>query len=322
MKAIVLREHGEPDVMRIEDVETQDLHAVSVRVRQEAAGVNFIDIYERTGVYDAQLPFTPGREGAGIVEAVGAEVVDFSPGDRVAYAMHRGAYAEVADVPAAKLVAVPAGIELSVAAAAMLQGMTAHYLSHDTYALGPGDTALVHAAAGGVGLLLVQMAHRLGARVIGTVSTEEKAELARGAGADYVIIYTQADFLREVLAYTEGRGVDVVYDSVGRNTFEQSLECVRPRGTLALYGQSSGPVGRLDPQILNRQGSIFLTRPSLAHHVADRAELLARADDLFGWIEAGEVDVRVDRTFPLEDAPAAHKYMKARRTRGKILLTP
>jgi NADPH2:quinone reductase len=308
--------------MRIEDVETRELDVGSARLRQEAVGVNFIDIYERTGVYAAQLPFTPGREGAGVVEAVGAEVAGFSPGDRVAYAMHRGAYAEMADVPAAKLVALPSGIELPVAAAAMLQGMTAHYLSHDTYSLGPGDTALVHAAAGGVGLLLVQMAHRLGARVIGTVSTEEKAELARAAGADYVIIYTRADFLRETLAYTEGRGVDVVYDSVGRNTFEQSLECVRPRGTLALYGQSSGPVGRLDPQILNRQGSIFLTRPSLGHHVAGRGELLARAGDLFGWIGAGELDVRIDRSFDLEEAPAAHRYMNARRTRGKILLTP
>jgi NADPH2:quinone reductase len=322
LKAIVVREHGDPDVMCIEDVEAQDLDGGSVRLRQEAAGVNFIDIYERTGVYPTQLPFTPGREGAGVVEVVGAEVSDFSPGDRVAYAMHRGAYAETADVPAAKLVAVPDGIELSVAASAMLQGMTAHYLSHDTYSLGPGDTALVHAAAGGVGQLLVQMAHRLGARVIGTVSTEEKAELARAAGADYVILYTQADFLRETIAYTEGRGVDVVYDSVGRNTFEQSLECVRPRGTLALYGQSSGPVGRLDPQILNRQGSIFLTRPSLGHHVADRDELLARAGDLFRWILAGELDVRMDRAFPLEDAPEAHRYMKARRTRGKVLLTP
>ena len=253
---------------------------------------------------------------------MGADVTDLTPGDRVAYAMVPGAYAEMAAVPAHRLVPVPDGIEVETAAAVMLQGMTAHYLSHSTYPLGPGDVALVHAAAGGVGLLLVQIARRLGATVIGTVSTEEKATLARAAGADHVIRYTEEDFPEETLGYTEGRGVDVVYDSVGKTTFERSLDCLRPRGMLVLYGQSSGPVGVIDPQVLNKKGSLFLTRPGLAHHVTGRHELLTRAGDLFAWIQAGELSVRIDRVFPLAEAPAAHAYMEARKTKGKILLAP
>jgi NADPH2:quinone reductase len=308
--------------MRIEEAEVPEPGPGEVRVRLHAIGVNFIDIYERTGAYAAELPFTPGREAAGVVEAVGPDTDTVAVGDCVAYAGVRGAYAERTIAPASKLVPVPSSLELEMAAAVMLQGMTAHYLSRDTYRLGPGDTALVHAAAGGVGLLLVQLAHRVGATVIGTVSTAEKATLAAEAGADHVVRYTEEDFLEAVRRITGGRGVDVVYDSVGRDTFGRSLDCLRPRGTLALYGQSSGSVEPFDPQVLNQKGSLFLTRPSLRHHVADREELAARAENLFAWLESGELRVRVDRTFPLADAAEAHRYMADRKTRGKILLVP
>jgi len=291
-------------------------------VKIEAVGVNFIDIYHRTGQYRGSLPITLGVEAAGVVDTVGPEVSEVRPGDRVAYAMQQGSYAEYAVVPAWKLVPLPEGLDSRQAAAVMLQGMTAHYLSHSTYPLGPGDTALIHAAAGGVGLLLVQMAKRRGARVIGTVSTEEKAHLARQVGADEVILYTQADFEAETRRLTEGKGVNVVYDSVGKATFDQSLNCLKPRGMMVLFGQSSGAVPPLDPQMLNIKGSLFLTRPLLAHYIADRAELLWRANDLFKWMAAGELSVRIDRTFPLAEAAAAQRALASRQTMGKLLLVP
>jgi NADPH2:quinone reductase len=249
-------------------------------------------------------------------------VADLKPGHRVAYAIHQGAYAEYALVPTAKLVPIPEAIDTGSAAAAMLQGMTAHYLSHTTYPLRPGDTALVHAAAGGVGLLLVQMAKRRGARVIGTVSTEEKARLAREFGADEVILYTQADFETETRRLTDGAGVNVVYDAVGVTTFEKGLNCLKPRGTMVLYGHASGPVPPLDPRVLYAKGSLFLTRPSLVHYAAEREELLNRAGDLFEWMKAGELRVRIDQTYPLSEAAEAHHYLESRKTRGKLLLIP
>ncbi len=322
MKAIRVHETGAPEVMRLEEAPDPAPAEGEVLVRIAAAGVNFIDTYERTGAYPSERPFIPGREAAGTVEATGSGVTGLAPGDRVAWAMYRGAYAELAVVPADRLVPVPPGVALETAAAVMLQGMTAHYLSRTTFPLRPGHVALVHAAAGGVGLLLVQMANRAGARVIGTVSSQEKAELARSAGAHEVIRYTEVDFGPETRRLTDGRGVDVVYDSVGRTTFDGSLDCLAPRGVMVLYGQSSGPVPPLDPQLLNRKGSLFLTRPSLAHYVARREELLERAGDLFRWINDGELDVRVDRNFPLSEAPEAHRYIEGRKTKGKILLVP
>lgn len=322
MKAIRVHEFGRPEVLSYEDVPRPEPGPGEARVKIEAAGVNFIDVYHRTGLYPSQLPITLGVEGAGVVDAIGPGGSEVKLGDRVAYAMQPGSYAEYAVVPAWKLVPVPDNLETRQAAALMLQGMTAHYLSHSTYPLKPGDTALVHAAAGGVGHLLVQMAKRRGARVIGTVSTEEKARLAREAGADEVILYTQVDFEEEVRRLTGGKGVQVVYDSVGKTTFDKSLNCLARRGYLVLYGQSSGPVGPFDPQILNARGSLFLTRPSLGHYVADREELLGRAGDLFAWMLAGELQVRIDRTFPLAEAGEAHRYLEGRKTRGKVLLIP
>ncbi len=322
MKAIRVHEYGDSEALRYEDAPLPEPGQGEARVKIEAAGVNFIDVYHRNGLYPGQLPITPGMEGAGVVDAIGPAVSALNPGDRVAYAMHQGSYAEYAVVPAWKLVPIPDSVDARSAAALMLQGMTAHYLSHTTYPLQPGDTALVHAAAGGVGLLLVQMAKRCGARVIGTVSTEEKARLARQAGADEVIIYTQTDFETETRRLTGGAGVNVVYDSVGKTTFDKSLNCLKPRGYLVLYGQSSGPVSPLNPQVLAAKGSLFLTRPSLAHYTADRAELLERAGDLFEWVAAGELQVRIDQTFPLAQAAEAHRYLEARKTRGKLLLIP
>lgn len=322
MRAIRVHEYGEPEVMRYEELPLPEPGENEARVRLVAAGLNFIDIYQRSGQYRTPLPLTLGLEAAGVIDAVGPGVTDLKPGDRVAYAMQQGAYAQFAVVPAWKLVPVPDAIELTIAAATMLQGMTAHYLACSTFPLQPGQTALVLAAAGGVGLLLTQIAKRRGARVIGAVSTAAKAELARGAGADEVILYTEADLEAEVKRLTDGRGVDVVYDSVGRATFEKSLNCLRPRGLLALYGQSSGAVPPFDPQVLNAKGSLFLTRPSLGHYVATRSELLERANDLFAWIAAGELEVRIDRTFPLVEAAAAHRALASRQTTGKILLIP
>lgn len=322
MRAIRMHEYGGPEVLRYEEAPLPELGVGEARVKIDAVGVNYVDIYQRRGQYPDPLPVIPGREAAGVVEAVGPGVSEVQPGARVVYAMQVGAYAEYAVVPAWKLAPIPNAMDARLAAAAMLQGLTAHYLSHSTYPLQPGDAALIHAAAGGVGLLLVQMAKRRGTRVIGTVSTDEKADLARKAGADEVILYTQADFEAETKRLTNGRGVHVVYDSVGQTTFDKSLNCLRPRGYLVLYGQSSGPVAPLNPQVLSANGSLYLTRPNLMHYTLDRAELLKRAGDLFDWIAAGTLTVRIDATFPLAEAALAHRYLEARKTKGKVLLIP
>lgn len=322
MKAVRVHEVGGPEALRYEDVPQPEAGEGQVLVKIEAAGVNFIDIYHRTGLYKLPLPATIGLEAAGVVEAVGPGVTEFKVGDRVAYSSSLGAYAEYAAVPEDKLVPVPDGVDLATAAAAILQGMTAHYLTHSTYPLKAGDTILVHAAAGGVGLLLVQMAKRLGAGVIGTVSTEGKARLAASAGADHVIRYTETDFEAATKELTGGRGVDVVYDSVGQATFDKSLNVIRPRGYLVLFGQSSGPVAPLDPNILNPKGSLYLTRPTIFHYVAERKDLLWRSGDLFNWIKSGELKVRIDRTLPLAEAGEAQRLLASRQTAGKVLLQP
>lgn len=320
MRAIRVHEYGSPEVMRLEEIDLPEPGPGEVRVMLETAGVNFVDTYQRSGQYNMSLPYTPGSEGGGVVDTLGPEVEGLAPGDPVAYAMQLGAYADYAVVPAWKLVPVPPGVNLLTATAAMLQGMTAHYLTHDTYPIQSGDTALIHAAAGGVGLLLVQLAKLRGARVIGTVSTGEKELLAREAGADEIIRYTERDFEDEVRRLTDGRGVDVVYDSVGRDTFYKSLNCLRPRGYMVLFGQSSGAVEPIDPQILNQKGGLFLTRPALHHYNHDRAEVLRRANDLFDWIGSGQLSVRIDKTFPLAEAAEAHRYLESRQSKGKVLL--
>lgn len=322
MKAVHVEAPGGPDRMKIVDVAMPSPGPGQALVRIAASGVNFIDVYFRTGLYKADVPITLGSEAAGVVEAVGSGVTGFAPGDRVAYAMVRGSYAEYAVVPAAQLVAIPEGVDFHAAAAAMLQGMTAHYLTRSTYALAQGDTCLVHAAAGGAGRLIVQMARARGARVLGTVSSALKAAAAREAGADEAIIYTEADFEAEVKRLTDGRGVNVVYDSVGRTTFEKSLACLRPRGMLALFGQSSGPVGVIDPQVLASRGSLFLTRPTLAHYLLTREELVWRAGDVLNAVASHQLTLRVDRTYPLAEAAAAHGDLESRRTIGKLLLIP
>ena len=322
MKAIRIHNHGGPEVLAYEDVPVPEPGAGEARVKIEASGVNFIDIYHRIGLYPMNRPCILGSEGAGIVDALGEGVSEVKPGDRVAYAMIPGSYAEYAVVPAVKLVPVPDDIDAKSAAGIMLQGMTAHYLSHSTYPLQKGDTALVHAAAGGVGLLLVQVAKLLGAKVIGTVSTQAKADLARRAGADEIIQYTQDDFLAEVKRITNGQGVHVVYDSVGATTFEKSLDCLRPRGYLVLFGQSSGPVAAFDPAKLATKGSLFLTRPSLAHYALTRAELLRRATDLFDWMQAGKLNLRIEKSLPLQDAREAQQLLEKRKTTGKLILIP
>ncbi len=322
MRAVRVHNFGSVEMLRLEDVDLQPPGPEEARVKLSAIGVNFSDIYQRTGQYAVPLPFTPGGEGAGIVEAVGPAVTDVSVGDRVAFASATGAYAQAVNIPANALVPVPDSIDLTVAAAVMLQGMTAHYLSHDTYALQTGQTALVHAAAGGVGLLLVQMATQRGARVLGTVSNAEKADLARQAGAEVVLDYMTEDFVAGARSFSQGRGVDVVYDSVGYRTFDSSLDCLRPRGMLVLFGQSSGPVLPFNPQILNQKGSLFLTRPTLKDYIATRAELLRRSGDLFAWITAGTLAVRIDRTYPLDEVAAAQTALASRETKGKVLLIP
>jgi NADPH2:quinone reductase len=322
MKAIRVHSIGGPEALIYEDIAKPEPGSGEARVNIEASGVNYIDTYQRSGLYKVPLPFTLGQEAAGTVDAVGAGVAEVKPGDRVAYASALGAYAEYAIVPAWRLVPVPQGVSTQQAAAVMLQGMTAHYLACDTFPLKPGDTALVHAAAGGVGLLLVQVAKMRGARVIGTVSTEDKARLAKQVCADEVILYTQQDFEAEVKRLTNDKGVNVVYDSVGKDTFDKSLNCIKPRGYMVLFGASSGAVPPLDPQVLNAKGSLFLTRPMLAHYTADRAELLKRANDLFEWMRAGKLHVRVDRTFPLADAATAHRHLESRQSMGKLLLIP
>jgi NADPH:quinone reductase len=322
MKAVRVHKYGGPEVLTMEDIPVPEPKAGEARVKIEAIGVNFIDIYQRTGLYPIQTPFTLGSEAAGVVDAVGPGVTEVRKGDRVAYSMVIGAYAEFAVVPAWRLVPVPVNVDAKSAACLMLQGMTAHYLTHSTYALKKGETALVHAAAGGVGLLLIQIAKQLGANVIGTVSTEAKAQLAKELGADHVILYTQSDFLAEVKKLTDNRGVHVVYDSVGQTTFDKSLDCLKPRGYLVLFGQSSGPVPPFDPGKLAAKGSLFLTRPSLAHYTLNRDELLQRSADLFNWTASGKLKLRIEKTFSLADAAEAHRELEGRKTTGKVILLP
>ncbi|NWG34550.1 MAG: quinone oxidoreductase [Chloroflexi bacterium] len=322
MKAVRVHQYGGLEALKYEEVPLPEPGEGEARIKIEAVGVNFIDIYHRIGRYQGALPLTLGQEAAGVVDAVGPNVTDVRPGNRVAYASVQGSYAEYAVAPAWRLVPIPEKVDAQHAAAIMIQGMTAHYLTFSTYPLKKGDTALVHAAGGGTGQLLVQIAKKRGARVIGTVSTEEKAALAREAGADEIILYTQTDFEAEVKRLTGGAGVDVVYDSVGKDTFDKSLNCLRRRGVMVLYGASSGAVPPLDPQVLNAKGSIYLTRPFLGHYTADRAELLGRVNDLFNWIAAGELKLRIDKTFPLAEAAEAHRYLEGRQSKGKILLLP
>ena len=322
MRAIRIHETGGPEVLVADDVPVPEPGKEQVRVRLEAAGLNFIDTYQRSGAYNLPLPATLGMEGAGVVEALGGGVDGLAEGDRVAWAMQLGSYAEQVLVPAGAVVGVPEGVDPETAAAVMLQGMTAHYLTHSTVPLEKGMTVLGTAAAGGAGRLLVQVAKRRGARVIGTVSTDEKEALARAAGADEVVRYRDVDLAGAVRDLTDGAGVDVVYDSVGRDTFAASLDSLRSRGHLVLYGQASGPVDPINPQILAAKGSLYLTRPTLAHYIVRPGELAWRAGDLFSWIAAGELDVRIDRTWPLAEAAEAHRYIEAGETKGKVLLLP
>jgi len=322
MKAIRIRESGGPERLEVEELPSPDPPPGHVRIRVVAAGVNFIDIYQRTGLYPVELPYTPGLEVAGEVDAIGPGVSRLRVGDRVASVQARGGYAEQALAAEDQVVALPEGTEPQTAAAALLQGMTAHYLVHDTFPLQVGQTCLVHAAAGGVGLLLVQMAAGIGARVLGTVSTEDKARLALEAGADRVIQYTREDFEEAVKRETDGRGVAVVYDSVGQATFDKSLRCLAPLGMLALYGQSSGSVAPVDPGRLAAGGSLFLTRPILFDYIRGHASLQQRATDVLGQVAGGRLSVRIDRTCPLADAAEAHCALEGRRTAGKVLLTP
>jgi NADPH2:quinone reductase len=322
VKAIRVHTTGGPEVLRLEDVPTPEPAPGQILVRVEAAGVNFVDVYQRKGLYKLPLPATLGREAAGIVERVGEGVTSARPGDRVVSETAVGAYAEYAIVPAERAVILPDGMDARLAAAVMLQGLTAHYLAYSTYPLRPGETCLVHAAAGGVGLLLCQVASRIGARVIGTAGSQEKARLAREAGAAEVIVYTETDFLEETKRLTGGAGVQVVYDSVGRTTFLRGLDCLAPRGMMVLYGQSSGPVEPFDPQLLSQKGSLFLTRPAIANYVPTRSELLRRTEELLEWVRDGSLRVRIGREFPLASAAEAHAELEGRRTTGKVLLTP
>ncbi len=322
MKVVRVHEYGGPDVLRIDELPTPEPGPGQVRVRVEAAGVNFIDIYQRSGLYKNPLPLALGLEGAGTVQALGPGITELQVGDRVAWASVPGSFGTDVLAPADRLVPVPERVSARDAAAVMLQGMTAYYLTHATFPLKPGDTCLVHAAAGGVGLLLCQMAKQCGARVIGTTSTEAKAALAREAGADEVILYTQQDFEAEVKRLTGGRGVDVVYDSVGKDTFDKSLNCLRPLGYRVLLGQSSGPVPPVDPQILNSKGSLFLTRPSLFHYTATRDKLLEYAHAVLGMVASGQLRVRIDEVYPLERVAEAQVALASRKTSGKLLIVP
>jgi NADPH2:quinone reductase len=323
MKAVVADPLGGPENLRYIDLPSPDSPAPGYAVVQlEAIGVNFIDVYFRTGLYKApETPVRLGNEGAGVVVAAG-EGVTMIPGSRVAYAMNRGSYAEYATVPAAQLARLPDAISYEQGAAVMVQGMTAHYLTRSTYVLKPGSTCLIHAAAGGAGSLLVQLAKIAGALVIGTVGTDEKAAFARRNGADHVIVYTQTDFETAVREITSGKGVNVVYDSVGSTTFHKSLNCLKPRGLIVSFGQSSGPVGNIDPLLLSQKGSLFLTRPSLANHIADPAEFQTRTADLFGWLETGRLTLHIQKTYPLSEAAQAHRDLESRHSTGKLLLVP
>lgn len=320
MKTVRVHSPGGPEALSLDDLPDPVPGPGQAVVRVEAAGVNYIDTYQRSGLYPLPLPAALGLEGAGVVEAVGEGVTAVLPGQRVAWARAQGSYAEKVLAPADVLVAVPAAVPTRVAAAVMLQGMTAHYLACSTRPLGPGDTCLVHAAAGGVGLLLCQIARRRGARVLGTVSTDEKAALAREAGCDDPIVYTRVDFAAEARRLTGGRGVEVVYDGVGRDTFARSLDALALRGMLVLFGGASGPVPPFDPQVLNQKGSLYLTRPALHHHVHTRSELVERASDVLGWVADGSLAVRIDRDVPLADAAEAHRALEGRGTAGKVLI--
>ena len=322
MKAVRVHEFGGPEAMCYEEVPTPSPGEGQVLVKLAASGLNYIDVYQRTGLYPNALPYTLGLEGSGTVAAAGSGVGMFKEGDPVTWTGVPGAYAEYAVVPEQRLVRMPDGLDVKVGAAAMLQGTTAHYLVTTTYPLKAGDACLVHAAAGGVGLLLVQMAKQCGARVFGTVSTEEKAALARAAGADDVILYTEQDFEAEVKRLTDGKGVQVVYDSVGKTTFDKSLNCLAPLGYMVLYGASSGPVPPFDAAVLNAKGSLFLTRPSLFHYIADRASLEKRAGDVLNWIADGSLKLRMEHTFALSDVAEAHRTLEGRKTTGKVLLIP
>jgi NADPH2:quinone reductase len=321
MRAIQITQTGGPEVLVPHELPTPVAGAGQALVKIEACGVNFVDVYQREGRYAVQLPFIPGQEAAGVVVAVGPEVTAVKVGDRVAFCHVMGTYAEFAAAPVSKLIAIPEGISTRQAAGAMLQGMTAHYLVHSTYAIQRGDVVLVHAGAGGVGLLLIQMAKRLGARVLTTVSTEEKAALARAAGADEAILYTQEDFAAKVRELTGGAGVPVVYDSVGKTTFEGSLACLRPRGLMALYGGSSGAVPPFDLIQLSAR-SLYITRPTLKDYTATRAELEQRAGDVLGWVADGSLKLRLEHDYPLAEAAQAHRDLEGRKTMGKVLLIP
>lgn len=323
MKAIRIHSTGGPEVMKLEEVPDPQPGEGQAVVRIEAAGVNYVDVYFRTGLYKMPaLPFIPGQEAAGTVAAVGPGVTEVAVGDRVAYTGIQGTYAELALAPAARLVKIPDGITTRQAAAAMLQGITAHYLATSTYPLKPGDVCIVHAAAGGVGQLLCQIAKLRGARVFGTVSTEEKARIAREAGADEVILYSQQDFSAEAKRLNGGKGVQVIYDGVGRATFDKGLDTLAPRGLMALFGQASGPVPPFDPSLLNQKGSLYLTRPSMGHYIAGRDELMWRAGEVLGWIAAGKLRLSIDRELPLAQAADAHRALEGRETTGKVLLIP
>jgi NADPH2:quinone reductase len=322
MKGIQINRYGGPEVLEYREVSDPKPGAGELLIKLEAIGVNFIDVYHRTGLYPIALPFIPGAEGAGIVEAAGADVQAFRTGDRVGYAMNLGSYAEKVVVPQQKLLKLPEEISSKEAAAILLQGMTVHYLSRSTYTIKSGDFVLIHAAAGGVGLMLVQAAKHFGAFVIGTVSTVEKSKIAKDAGADEIILYTEKDFLEETKRITGGRGVAVVYDSVGKTTFEKSLDCLQPRGLLVSFGQCSGPIGPFNPAILATKGSLFLTRPSLAHYIANRDELNWRSQELFAWVRERIVRIRIDSTYPLANAAEAHRRLESRASTGKILLLP
>jgi NADPH2:quinone reductase len=322
MRAIRVTENGGPEVLKLDEVPRPKPKPGEALVAIEAAGLNFIDVYVRTGAYKSALPLTPGSEGAGTVVEVGEGVTAVKEGDRVGSVSFAGSYAELALAPAERLVPLPDPVTARQAAAALLQGITAHYLAVSTHELGPGQTCVVHAAAGGVGLLLCQIAKRRGARVIGTVSTEEKARRAREAGADVVVDYTKEDFAQAARRETNGAGVNVVYDSVGKTTFERSLDALAPRGTMVLFGQSSGAVPPLDPQVLNRKGSLYLTRPTIAHYTATKDELLWRAGEVLSWVADQTLRVRIDREVPLADAALAHEALESRATSGKVLLIP
>ena len=322
MKAVRVKEYGGPEVMSYEDVDMPELGDTNILVKVEASGINYIDTYQRSGLYQIPLPATLGLEAAGTVQEVGSGVTRFSTGDRVAYTSVPGAYADYAAVPQDKLVGIPEGVSFNQGAAAMLQGCTAHYLCKSTYPVKAGDRCLIHAAAGGVGLLLIQMVKNAGAFVIGTCSTEEKADLARAAGADEVILYTEQDFEAEVKRITDGAGVNVAYDSVGKATFEKSIDCLAPLGYMVLYGNASGPVTEFNPATLGPKGSLFLTRPTLFAYTADRQSLEWRTGDIFQWIDDGSLSLRLEHFFPLADVQDAHRALEGRQTTGKVILTP